>query len=43
MNKNGIVILHRNKNTKERLPNCLKIVDERIYGISKIIFGKFLS
>ena len=43
MNKNGIVILHRNKNTKERLPNCLKIVDERIYGVSKIIFGKFLS
>jgi len=43
MNKNGIMILHRNKNTKEKLPNCFKIIDERIYGISKIIFGKFLS
>ena len=43
MNKNGIIILHRNKNTKEKLPNCFKIIDERIYGISKIIFGKFLS
>ena len=42
MNKNGIIVLHRNKSTKEKLPNCLKIVDERIYGISKIIFGKFL-
>ena len=42
MNKNGIIILHRNKNTKEKLPNCFKIIDERIYGISKIIFGKFL-
>ena len=42
MNKNGIMVLHRNKNTKEKLPNCFKIVDERIYGISKIIFGKFL-
>ena len=43
LNKNGIIILHRNKTTKEKLPNYFKIVDERIYGISKIIFGKFLS
>ena len=43
LNKNGIIILHRNKTTKEKLPNCFKIVDERVYGISKIIFGKLLS
>ena len=43
MNENGIMILHRHKNTKEKLPNCFRIIDERIYGISKIIFGKFLS
>ena len=43
LNKNGIIILHRNKTIKEKLPNYLKIVDERIYGISKIIFGKLLS
>ena len=43
MNKNGILILHRNKNTKEKLPKCFKIIDERTYGISKIIFGTFLS
>jgi len=42
INKNGIMILHRNKNAKEKLPGCFKIIDERIYGISKIIFGKFL-
>jgi len=42
LNKNGIMILHRNKNTKEKLPNYFKIIDERIYGVSKIIFGKFL-
>ena len=41
--KNGIIIIHRNKTTKEKLPNYFEIVDERIYGISKIIFGKFLS
>ena len=43
LHKNGIIILHRHKNTKEKLPNYFEIVDERIYGISKIIFGKFLS
>ena len=43
LQKNGILILHRNKNAKEKLPNYFKIIEERIYGISKIIFGKFLS
>ena len=43
LNKNGIIILHRNKNIKEKLPDYFKILDERIYGISKIIFGKILS
>ena len=43
LNKNGIIILHRNKTTKEKLPNYFKVLDERIYGISKIIFGRFLS
>ena len=43
LNKNGIIILHRNKTAKEKLPNYFKVVDERIYGISKIIFGKLLS
>ena len=43
LKKNGIFILHRNKNTEEKLPDYFKIIDERIYGKSKIIFGKFLS
>ena len=43
LNKNGIIILHRNKITKEKLPNYFRIVDERLYGVSKIIFGKILS
>ena len=42
LNKNGIIILHRNKTIKEKLPNYFSIVDERIYGISKIVFGKLL-
>ena len=40
--KNGIVILHRNKNTTEELPSSFQIIEERYYGISKIIFGQFL-
>jgi len=43
LNKNGIIILHRSKMTKEKLPNYFEIVDERTYGISRIIFGKFSS
>ena len=42
LKENGIIILHRNKGIQEKLPNYFSIVDERIYGISKIIFGKFL-
>ena len=42
LNKNGIIILHRQKSTKEKLPDYFKIVVERTYGMSKIIFGKFL-
>ena len=43
LNKDGIIVLHREKSTKERLPDYFRIIDERIYGISKIIFGNFLS
>ena len=46
LNKNGIIILHRHKNTKEKLTRCIEIIDERVYGLSKIIIGKssnFLS
>ena len=42
LQENGIVIIHLNKNTKEKLPENFKLIEERIYGISKIIFGKIL-
>jgi len=41
--KHGILILHRNKNEKEDFPDYFNVLEERIYGMSKIIFGKFLS
>ena len=42
LEKNGVIVLHRNKNSKENFSNKFKIIDERIYGISKIIFGEIL-
>ena len=42
LSEDGIIILHRKKNTNETFPNDFKIIDERIYGISNIIFGKIL-
>ena len=42
LNNDGIIILHRHKNTKEKLTVHFKIIDKRVYGLSKIIFGKLL-
>ncbi len=43
LKKNGIIIIHRNKKSNDKFPNYFNILDERFYGISKIIFGKILS
>ena len=37
--KNGILIIHRHKKDNIDISNKLKILDERNYGISKIIIG----
>ena len=42
LKKDGIIIIHRNKVTIDKLPNFFQLIDERNYGISKIIFGKFI-
>ena len=42
LKKNGTFILHRNKSTNETLPNFFNIIDQRNYGVSKIIFGNYL-
>jgi len=41
LNKNGIIIIHRHKKEKDDYPNEFNIIDEKIYGISKIIFGNY--
>ena len=40
LRKNGMVIIHRNKKSNDEYPDGFKIVNEKYYGISKIIFGK---
>ena len=39
---NGIIIIHRHKKEKDNFPDKFKIIEEKKYGISKIIFGKFI-
>tara|TARA_Y100001970_G_scaffold266706_1_gene355711 strand:- start:467 stop:1030 length:564 start_codon:yes stop_codon:yes gene_type:complete len=41
LKKNGIIIIHRHKKENDSLPDSLKIIDEKIYGISKITFSSF--
>lgn len=43
LNKNGIIIIHRNKKCKDEFPYNFKTVEEKNYGLSKIIFGFLLS
>ena len=43
LNKNGIIILHRHKNDFDYIPLDFNLIEEKIYGISKIIFLSYLS
>ena len=39
LSDNGIIILHRHKKDNVKLTSEFNLIDERIYGISKIIIG----
>jgi 16S rRNA (guanine966-N2)-methyltransferase len=39
--KKGIIIIHRYKKEKDEFPKNFRIIEERTYGISKIIFGNY--
>jgi len=43
LKKFGIIIIHRHKKVYETLPDSLQIIDEKIYGLSKITFLNFLN
>ena len=40
LNKNGLIVIHRHKNEIDKFPEKLKIIEEKKYGIAKIIFAK---
>ena len=39
LNYNGIIIIHRHKKETDKFPKNFCLIDEKKYGISKIIFG----
>ena len=39
LSKNGIMIIHRHKKDNIQIINKLNIIENRIYGLSKILFG----
>jgi 16S rRNA (guanine966-N2)-methyltransferase len=39
LRNNGIIIIHRHKKEKDIFPKNFHLIDEKRYGISKIIFG----
>ena len=41
LDSKGIIIIHRHKNQIDKFPKSFKIIDQRKYGISKIIFGSY--
>ena len=43
LNKNGIIVLHRHKNETDFLPSSFQIIEQKVYGISKIIFLSYLN
>ena len=43
LNKDGIVVIHRHKKEIDKFPKQFNIVEEKTYGISKVIFGNFFK
>ena len=41
LDKEGILIIHRHKKEKDNFPNEFNIIEEKKYGISKIVFGNY--
>ena len=40
-NNDGIIIIHRHKKEKDEFPEKFNIIEEKTYGISRVIFGNF--
>ena len=42
LNDKSIIIIHRHKKENENFIDNFNIIEEKVYGISKVIFGNFL-
>ena len=42
LNKRGIIIIHRHKNEQDLIPENFSLIEEKKYGLSKIIFLSFI-
>ena len=42
LNKEGIIIIHRHKKEIDEFPEKFKVIEEKSYGISKVIFGNYI-
>ena len=42
LDNNGIIIIHRNKNEKDNFPREFNIIQEKTYGVSRVIFGNLI-
>ena len=42
LKSSGIIIIHRHKKEVDKFPAKFKIIEEKFYGISKIIFGSYI-
>ena len=43
LKKTGIIVVHRHKKEEDSLPESFKIIEEKKYGISKILFLNYSS
>ena len=43
LNKHGLVVIHRHKNEQDIIPKNFKVIEEKRYGLSKIIFLSLLN
>ena len=41
LSDDGVIIIHRHKKEIDEFPDTFKVLDEKIYGISKVIFGSY--
>jgi|TARA_B110000914_G_C15382114_1_gene408283 16S rRNA (guanine966-N2)-methyltransferase len=41
LNNEGIIIIHRHKKEKDKFPEKFEVIEEKTYGISRVIFGKY--